>query len=243
MPLRDHFRPPLSERSSWEGVHGGWPMVIVQHLARLLPARYVAEPRVHLGSQAEVDIATFDREADVSGYADSEQHDRVTAVWAPAEPTLSVETELADFDEYEVRVYDARHGRRLVAAVELISPANKDRPESRAQFISKCAVLLRQQVSVVLVDIVTTREFNLYAELLEMIDEEDPALQPARPSIYAVACRWLVRGASHRLETWHRPLAVGKPLPTLPLWLTDELAVPLDLEASYEQTCRDLRIG
>lgn len=31
MPLRDHFRPPLSEVSSWEEVHGGWPMVIVQH--------------------------------------------------------------------------------------------------------------------------------------------------------------------------------------------------------------------
>jgi hypothetical protein len=28
----------------------------------------------------------------------------------------------------------------------------------------------------------------------------------------------------------------------LPLWLSEELAVPLDLEASYEQTCRDLRI-
>jgi hypothetical protein len=46
MPLRDHFRPPLSNRTSWEGLHGGWPMVIVQHLGRVLPSRYVAEPRV-----------------------------------------------------------------------------------------------------------------------------------------------------------------------------------------------------
>jgi hypothetical protein len=34
-----------------------------------------------------------------------------------------------------------------------------------------------------------------------------------------------------------------QPLPCLPLWLTEDLAVPLDLEASYEQTCRDLRIA
>jgi hypothetical protein len=29
MPLHDHFRPPISNRSSWDGVHGGWPMMIV----------------------------------------------------------------------------------------------------------------------------------------------------------------------------------------------------------------------
>ena len=34
-----------------------------------------------------------------------------------------------------------------------------------------------------------------------------------------------------------------QPLPCLPLWLTEDLAVPLDLEASYEQTCRDLRVA
>ena len=38
------------------------------------------------------------------------------------------------------------------------------------------------------------------------------------------------------------PLAVGQPLGTLPLWLADNLAVPLELEASYEETCRILRI-
>jgi hypothetical protein len=29
MPLRDHFRPPLDDLTSWEGFHGGWPMMIV----------------------------------------------------------------------------------------------------------------------------------------------------------------------------------------------------------------------
>ena len=35
---------------------------------------------------------------------------------------------------------------------------------------------------------------------------------------------------------------LGQPLPTLPLWLADNLAVPLELETSYEETCRILRI-
>ena len=29
MPLRDHFRPPLADRRSWEGFHGQWPAMIV----------------------------------------------------------------------------------------------------------------------------------------------------------------------------------------------------------------------
>ena len=57
------------------------------------------------------------------------------------EATLTLETELPDQDEYEVRIYDERHGRRLVAAIEIISPSNKDRPESRRAFVGKVAAL------------------------------------------------------------------------------------------------------
>jgi hypothetical protein len=37
-------------------------------------------------------------------------------------------------------------------------------------------------------------------------------------------------------------MQIGQPLPTLPLWLADNFSVPLDLEASYEETCQALRI-
>lgn len=245
MPLRDHFHFPLSEQASWEEVHGQWPAVIVQQLGRALPEQYVAAPRVHLGSQIEIDVATFDRgghSTDLAGEPTSEEGAVATAVWAPAEPSMAVETDLADFDEYEVRVYDASRGRRLVAAIEIVSPANKDRPESRRQFVAKCAALLRQGVSVVLVDLVTARGFNLYAEMLDWVGVRDPALGADPPGVYAVACRWRPRGFNHWLEAWNRPMSVGRPLPVLPLWLADDLAIPLDLEASYEQTCRDLRI-
>jgi Protein of unknown function (DUF4058) len=240
MPLRDHFRPPFIQRASWEEVHGGWPMVIVQQLVRILPAQYVAAPRVHLGSQAEIDVAALEL-----GTRDIEPMTPaggIATLWAPAQPNLALETELADTDEYEVRVYDIRRDRRLVAAVELISPANKDRPEARAQFVSKCASLLRQSVAVVLVDVITSRSANLYAELLDWVDGRDPSLGEEPSAIYAAACRWQPRGAKRWLEAWSQPLVVGQPLPVLPLWLSEELAVPLDLEASYEQTCRDLRI-
>ena len=70
----------------------------------------------------------------------------------------------------------------------------------------------------------------------------DPWLTPGAPPLYAAACRWSRQDGNWRLEAWTHALAIGQPLPTLPLWLADNLAVPLELEPSYEETCRILRI-
>jgi hypothetical protein len=163
-----------------------------------------------------------------------------------AEPRvhLGITSEI-DFDQaaYEVWVFHRERGSRLVAAVEFVSPANKDRAEHRRVFVAKCAALLQEQVSVTIVDVVTTRHSNLYGELLKLIGQTDPALAPEAPGLYAVACRGTKKDNTWLLETWTYPVAVGQALPTLPLWLADNLAVPLELEASYEETCRILRIS
>lgn len=236
MPLRDHFHAPLNVQSSWDLVHGQWPAMIVQQLNPILPPRYVAGPHVHLGSEVEIDVATFDNASNTA------PADGNGPRWLLPEPSVAVETELLNTDEYEVRVYDTERGRRLVAAAEIVSPSNKDRPESRRVFAAKCETLLRQGVSIVLVDIVTSRRFNLYVELLELIGQRDPSLGEAPAASYAAACRWTGRGRKRILETWSKTLGVGQILPTLPLWLADNFAIPLDLESSYEQTCRVLRI-
>src|SRR3954454_23904310 len=159
MPLRDHFHPPFTNRRHWEGFHGQWPAMMVMGLSRKLPQRYFAEPQVHLGSSIEIDGATFDEdEADFPGAGETDNGGGVaTAVWAPPKPTLVVATDPPDQDEYEVRVYDERDGRRLVAAVEIVSPSNKDRPEHRRAFVAKCAALLQKLVCVAIVDLVTNR--------------------------------------------------------------------------------------
>src|SRR2546425_311558 len=107
MPLRDHFRPPLDNIASWEGLHGQWPAVIVQHLRKQLPAGYVAEPRVHSSSQLEIDVSAFEKDDAPSTNVTSEGSGGVaTAAWAPAAASLAIETDFPDFDEYEVRIYD-----------------------------------------------------------------------------------------------------------------------------------------
>ncbi len=248
MPLRDHFRPPLELKHSWDELHGGWPMTMVQRLFPLLPEGYIAAPGVHLGTAFEIDVSAYEEDAPAElpgapNAGDANGGVAVATQIIPV-PTLTVETDLPDQDEYEVRVYDTRHGRTLVAAVEIVSPANKDRPESRRAFVAKCLALLQKGVCVSIVDVVTVRQFNLYADALEQIGVADPALKAGPPHLYAVTLRGRKqpRGRS-LLDTWFYPLALGQPPPPLPIWLTTDLHVSLDLEASYEDACRVLRIA
>jgi hypothetical protein len=217
-------------------------MVIVQQLRKVLPSGYVAGPKVHAGSQVEIDVATFEKDRDLFSGTSEANGGVATAVWV-AEPVVRVETELPDDDEYEVRVYDASRGRRLVAAIEIVSPANKDRPDKRNAFVGKCAALMRKGVAVSIIDLVTIRQFNLYAELMTFVGHPDPTMTADAPHLYAATCRWLLREPQAVLESWPHALAVGQALPKLPLWLAESLVVPLDLEQSYEQACRDLWIA
>lgn len=245
MPLRDHFHPPLENEASWEGFHGAWPTMIVMALGQKLPLGYAAEPRAHLGTYYEIDVASYEKDMPGRFAPDTgeEEGGVATAIWAPPEPTLTVATDLPNQYEYEVLVYDTKRRRRLVAAVEIVSPANKDRPEHRRVFVAKCADLLRQHVCVAIVDLVTARQFNLYSDLLALIGHADPSLAHDDPPLYGAVCRLRREDDRSRLETWAHAFTIGRPLPTLPLWLTDDLAVPLELEASYEQTCRVLRLA
>ncbi|HET6880170.1 MAG TPA: DUF4058 family protein [Pirellulales bacterium] len=245
MPLRDHFRPPVSKRASWEGFHGLWPGMMVQQLAPLLPDGLVAEPRVHLGSFYEIDVSTFEQNEEtepVFGPVPEPDVGIATAPQAPPAPTLTLDAEFPEQYAYEVLVFDLERNRRLVAAIEIVSPANKDRPDSRQLFVAKCFNLLRKDVCLSIIDMVSIRQFNLYAELLALLNRRDSAFQSPPPT-YAVTCRKRQVGRQTKLDTSSFPLAVGQPLPVLPIWLSETQTISLDLEASYEASCRVLRIS
>lgn len=239
MPLRDHFRPPTTKSGSWESLHGMWPAVFVQQLRAQLPPGFVSAPRVHLGPYFEIDIAAFEKGEPSAGIGSGGGG---TATLAPPRPTWAIETDVPEEDEYEVRIYNAEEERQLVAVIEIVSPSNKDRPDKRRAFVGKCGALLRKGVAVSIVDLVTIRHANLYAELMTFIGHPDPTLEPEPPPIYASSCRWTSNPAGTRaiLEAWSHPLSVGQSLPSLPIWLPDGMSILFDLERCYEQACTDL---
>ena len=242
MPLREHFRSPLNDVHSWDELHGMWPAVIVQNLVKILPEPYFAAPSVYLGSLFEVDIGTYRGPDSSSGELEESTGGTALATYAPPKPTLTFESRVPNQDVYEVRIYDSRRHRRLVAAIEIVSPYNKDRPESRLSFVSKVATLLANNICVSIVDVVSTIEFNLYAELLNHIEGIDPALGTDPPPMCAATVRKRRKENPCLTDSWYHPLEIGQPLPTLPIWLKENWAISLELESSYEETCRTLRI-
>ena len=89
-------------------------------------------------------------------------------------------------------------------------------------------------------DVVTGRRANLHEDLLARLHAPD--MVPLAADLYAVAYRPVKHAGQPSLDIWQESLAVGRPLPTLPLWLPGNLYVPVDLDATYERTCREQRI-
>jgi hypothetical protein len=232
MPLLDHFHPPVSQRRTWEGFHGLWAAALVEKLNRdVLADEYYADMQVHIGSQVEVDVAGLaqPRETgDGSGVATAPMR-----VWTPPATGLILPTVFPD--DIEVQVFATAAGATLVGAIELVSPANKDRAEARRAFAAKCVAYLARGVGLIVVDIVTNRSANLHNEVIALLGRGEPFLLPPTAATYAAAYRPSRQPSGDQIELWPTPLPLGESLPTLPLALRNAATVPVDLEETYSE--------
>lgn len=242
MPLLDHFHPPLSIERHWESFHSAWATSLASVLNRLLPDQYFAEEHTHAGTTIEIDIGTF--EEAILPLAPTRDGGVAVSVaphvWAPPVPALAMPSVFPE--DFEVRVISTRSGPTLVAAIELVSPRNKDRPSSRRAFATKCASLLFQGVSLIVVDIVTDRLANLHNETMRVMEADEKFFLPAEFGLYAVAYRPIIRGEKEEIDLWPTPLALGGSLPILPLALNAELVLPVDFETTYADMCKQRRL-
>ena len=91
-----------------------------------LPKGFAAEPRVHLGTYFEIDVCTFDKNGERDRHSDPDPVTSggvATATLAPPAPTLTVDVDFPDQYVYEALIFDQTRDRKLVAAVEIVSPA------------------------------------------------------------------------------------------------------------------------
>lgn len=227
MALLDHFHAPLKGRRHWHGFHNAWATHIATQLNRILPPEYFAEPNVQFG--IEVDVAAFEEEQPLW---------EPIFAYAPPLPVQTIPLALIT-DVVEVEIYSDSVTPTLMGAIEIVSPANKDRASHRQAFVSKCASLLHQGVCVLIVDIVTARRANLHDELLREFDAHEPAWNAA---LYAASYRPTEHHGSTIMQIWREQLLLGDSLPTLPLWLRGS-SLPVNLDESYQRTCEALRIS
>ncbi len=217
MPLLDHFHPPLFSGLSWQSLYCGWATRLADALTKHAPTEFVvAEFR---RSFVPSDISSFER---FSG---------------PPPRTMPVVFP----DSFEVRIF-SNGGFSLVAAIKLISPGNKDHAEDRRAFAAKCASYLHQGVALIVIDIVTNRRANLHNETMRLKEAANEFLLPADRELYAVAYRPVLRQEKPEIDLWTAPVAVGQPLPTMPLRLTGDLFAPVEFEPAYQEACRRQRL-
>jgi hypothetical protein len=246
MSLLDHFHPPVSERRSWEGFHGLWAAAIVEALnGGLLAEDYFADMQVHVGGRvavdAEVDVATLTEPSASADAGGGRGGVGLARAWAPPAADVVVPTVFPD--QVEVQVFSTTAGATLVAAIELVSPGNKDRPETRRAFAAKCVSYLTGGVGLIVVDVVTNRAANLHNELIRLLGHAEPFLMAESVGTYATAYRPSRQLSGDQLQAWLRSLEPGETLPVLPLALGNATVVPLDLEATYSEARRRSRLG
>lgn len=242
MPLFDHFQPPLYPHHHWESFHSNWATRIADGIAALLPPEFQVEEHTHAGPGFEIDVAAHERETSPqeSVSAGPALATRVAPAYAPPVPDGTMPAAFPD--TFEIRVFSTAAGLTLVAVIELVSPGNKDRPAQRRAFAAKCASYLAQGVSLIVVDIVTNRHANLHNDLMSLMETAADLEFPPEAVLYAAAYRPVRRGEQEEIDLWLRRLAIGAPLPTLPLRLTGDLFVAVDFEMAYQEACRRRRL-
>lgn len=239
MPLLDHFREPLWPNRQWHSFHNAWATFIAAEVNKHLPEGYFAEGNVE-----------FNIEIDVAALRLSGEPAALAPAWTPPAPVMTVPF-TSTTDVVEVLIHETSGGAVVVGAIELVSPANKDRDAARDAFVSKCASYLQQGIGLAVIDVVTTRKANLHKLLVERVSSGKVEWNP---ELYAVSYHPVQEKAqpllgprngdiAKSLEIWPHELKIGQSLPVLPLCLKGGLSVPIDLEASYMRTCQEYRIS
>ena len=153
--------------------------------------------------------------------------------WAPPAPVAVLPAVFPD--ELEVLIFNEEGGPTLVAALELVSPGNKDRDTTRQAFLVKCANYLLQGIGLVMVDVVTNRRANLHNELMQFLGHTGAATLAEEVLLYAGAYRPARRKEGDQIDVWPATLTLAQPLPIMPLALRNFGCVPLDLETTYTE--------
>jgi hypothetical protein len=243
MPLLDHFHPPLLGRRHWDSFHGWWAAEMAGSLNEILPEEYFAEFQVTLSANVEVDVATLKENGALEGTTSGGGVATSVSprVWAPPSPVAVMPAVFPD--DFEVQVFSNTAGPVLAAAIELVSPGNKDRPETRRAFAVKCAAYLQRGVGVIVVDIVTSRHANMHDELMGLLGHGEGFLFPAKTLLYATAYRPVRRHEKDEIDLWRESLELQHALPTLPLAVRGLGCLPIDLEETYMKARSRGRVG
>jgi hypothetical protein len=121
----------------------------------------------------------------------------------------------------------------VVAVVEIVSPGNKNSRDAIRAFSRKAVQFLDAGIHLLIVDLFPPSKRDpqgIHKAIWDRLEEEPFELPPDKPLTLAAY------SAGSEKVAYVEPVAVGDPLPDMPIFLTPTHYVPCPLEATYQAT-------
>ena len=230
MPVHDWTRV---DAGVFHDFHNSWITELRKSLnGGILPKGYYAMTEQHAGSYI-TDVLTLHAPA-------RKPPARVPSggvAVADAPPNVRHSLSLSNGARSRRKTLTIRHvsGHRIVALLEMVSPANKDRRRHTDEFLSKLADALAQGIHVLLVDLFPPGPRDpkgMHGALWQCLGDKPKPLPPGEP---LTLCSYV---ADEPVKAYVEHVAVGKPLPTMPLFLDIDYYINVPLESTYQAAWR-----
>ncbi len=141
----------------------------------------------------------------------------------------------------EIDLYAAKANRlvikhrlgQVVAVIEIVSPGNKSGQHALRSFVLKAEELLRRGVHLLVVDLFPPSPRDpqgIHKAIWDEMCDEPFELPADKPLTVAAYCAGVPQTA------YVEPVAVGDPLPSLPIFLDPGTYIPAPLDVTYETT-------
>ena len=135
------------------------------------------------------------------------------------------------------RTLTVRHvsDHRVVALIEIVSPANKDRPKSLGRFTAKIRSALDAGIHVLIMDLLPPGPHDsqgIHGAVWDEYGESYADFPQDRPLTFVSYV------AGFEVEALIEHASVGSPSPAMPLFLTDDYYIMVPLEETYQEAYR-----
>ncbi|NLY02093.1 MAG: DUF4058 domain-containing protein [Rhodopirellula sp.] len=232
MPVHDWTRV---DAGTFHAFHTAW----ITHLSEtlnggLLPPDYYAMSEQH-GGPFILDVLTF--QTPTGSPRDAAPRGGVAVVESP--PRVRRKLSLSAGARGTRRTLTIRHvsGHRIIALMEIVSPANKDRPRHVSELTGKIETALMENIHVLLIDIIPPGPHDpqgVHGAVWERFDNEPyplPADEPLTLASYV---------ADRRPDAYLEHLTVGSLLAEMPLFLDPDYYINIPLEPTYMAAYRGM---
>ena len=224
MPIHDWTRVRANR---FHDFHQSWTIGIRNSLnAGLLPDGYLAMAEQITGGP-EPDVVTLSLPIEPG----AGNTGGLALADAPIKSRIRTQSDAITYARKANRVAIRHPDGDVVAVIEIVSPGNKDSKHAVRSFARKAVEFLTSGVHLLIVDLFPPNPRNpqgIHKLIWDRIRDE-PYEQPSDKPLTVAAY-----SAGTSIEGYIEPVAVGDPLPEMPIFLTPDRYVRCPLEASYQ---------